>query len=88
MHILIFKDMIEKALGVNIDASSVTEQYEKENSTPINKKKTEFDPKNYLQARLGQGETTKSLTIRLLPFSPEGGSPFKKVFIHIFSLFF
>ena len=82
MHILIFKDMIEKALGVNIDASSVTEQYEKENSTPINKKKTEFDPKNYLQARLGQGETTKSLTIRLLPFSPEGGSPFKKVFIH------
>jgi hypothetical protein len=31
---------------------------------------------------LKPGEKSKSLTIRLLPFSPEGGSPFKKVFIH------
>lgn len=76
--------MGEKILSANIDANAVTEQYEKENSNSErnNKKKTEFDPKNYLQARLNQGETTKTLTIRLLPFSPEGGSPFKKVFIH------
>jgi hypothetical protein len=38
--------------------------------------------KNYLQARLASNEDTKTLTIRLLPFSPEGGSPFKKVFMH------
>lgn len=74
---------MDNILEKNIDVNSVTEQYEKEHAaTTAGKKKTEFDPKNYLQARLGQGETTKSLTIRLLPFSSEGGSPFKKVFIH------
>ena len=35
-----------------------------------------------MQARLASNEDTKTLTIRLLPFSPEGGSPFKKVFMH------
>ena len=76
--------MEEKFLSVNIDASSVTEQYEKEHAATgaTSKKKTEFNEKNYLQARLKPGEAKKSLTIRLLPFSPEGGSPFKKVFIH------
>jgi len=76
--------MAEKVLTSNIDASSVEEQYEKEHaaSASSNKKKTEFNKKNYLQARLSSDENKKSLTIRLLPFSPEGGSPFKKVFIH------
>jgi hypothetical protein len=76
--------MAEKILSANIDANAVTEQYEKEYTaaTTANKKKTEFNEKNYLQARLKQGEKTKTLTIRLLPFSPEGGSPFKKIFIH------
>ena len=76
--------MAEKILSANIDANAVTEQYEKEYTatTTTNKKKTEFNEKNYLQARLKQGEKTKTLTIRLLPFSPEGGSPFKKIFIH------
>ena len=72
-----------KNLSVNVDAAAVNEQYENEHKENVtSKKRTEFDPKNYLQARLNQGETTKTLTIRLLPFSPEGGSPFKKVFIH------
>lgn len=75
--------MAEKILTANIDADAVAEQYEKEHSTTTKtKKKTEFNEKNYLQARLKPGEKSKSLTIRLLPFSPEGGSPFKKVFIH------
>jgi len=70
-----------KNLSVNVDAAAVNEQYENEHKENVtSKKRTEFDPKNYLQARLNQGETTK--TLRLLPFSPEGGSPFKKVFIH------
>lgn len=75
--------MVEKVLSANIDASAVEEQYNKEfTANTKTKKKTEFSEKNYLQARLRPGETKKSLTIRLLPFSPEGGTPFKKVFIH------
>ena len=76
--------MAEKILSANIDANAVTEQYEREYTatTTTNKKKTKFNEKNYLQARLKPGEKNKTLTIRLLPFSPEGGSPFKKVFIH------
>ena len=67
-------------LNVNIDAAAVISQNEQETYVP--KKKTEFNVKNYLQARLGSDETTKKITIRLLPFSPEGGSPFKKVHMH------
>jgi hypothetical protein len=75
--------MAEKILTANIDADAVAEQYAREHATTTtSKKKTEFNEKNYLQARLKPGEKSKSLTIRLLPFSPEGGSPFKKVFIH------
>jgi hypothetical protein len=75
--------MSEKILTANIDADAVAEQYAREHATTTTtKKKTEFSEKNYLQARLKPGEKSKSLTIRLLPFSPEGGSPFKKVFIH------
>lgn len=68
-------------LKVNIDANAVIAQSEKENFVPV-KNKTVFNPKNYLNARLGTGELSKKLKIRLLPFSPDGGSPFQKVFIH------
>jgi len=73
--------MSEKPLSVNIDADAVIEQYEKEHVL-FAKTKTEFDKRNYLQARLLPGETSKTLTIRLLPFESDGGTPFKKVFIH------
>lgn len=72
--------MGNKNFSVNIDDDAVKNQYEQEQKQPV--KKTQFDTKNYLQARLGSNEDTKTLTIRLLPFSPEGGSPFKKVFMH------
>ena len=72
--------MSNKNFSVNIDDDAVKNQYEQEQRQPV--KKTQFDTKNYLQARLGSNEDTKTLTIRLLPFSPEGGSPFKKVFMH------
>lgn len=72
--------MGNKNFSVNIDDDAVRNQYEQEQKQPV--KKTQFDTKNYLQARLGSNEDTKTLTIRLLPFSPEGGSPFKKVFMH------
>ena len=56
--------MAEKVLTSNIDASSVEEQYEKEHAATgaANKKKTEFNKKNYLQARLSSDENKKSLT--------------------------
>lgn len=73
--------MENKNFSVNIDAEAVKAQYEQEQKTFI-PKKTQFNEKNYLQARLTNNETSKTLTIRLLPFSPEGGSPFKKVFMH------
>lgn len=73
--------MGETRFGVNIDANAVKEQYESEQAVPY-VKKTQFDTKNYLQARLLPNEESKTLTIRLLPFSPEGGSPFKKVSMH------
>ena len=73
--------MENKNFSVNIDADAVKAQYEEEQKT-FSPKKTQFNEKNYLQARLGDNETSKTLTIRLLPFSKEGGSPFKKVFMH------
>jgi len=73
--------MSNKNFSVNIDDDAVKNQYEQEQKQPI-AKKTQFDTKNYLQARLASNEDSKTLTIRLLPFSPEGGSPFKKVFMH------
>ena len=72
--------MDNKNFSVNIDDDAVKTQYEQEQKQP--QKKTTFDTKNYLQARLGANENSKTLTIRLLPFSPEGGSPFKKVYMH------
>lgn len=74
-------DSNNNVLGVNIDANSVISQNERETFVP-RRNKTEFNPKNYLNARLVNGETSKKLTIRLLPFSPEGGSPFFKVHLH------
>ena len=73
--------MDNKNFSVNIDVEAVNTQYEQEQRT-FTPKKTQFNEKNYLQARLTDKETSKTLTIRLLPFSPEGGSPFKKVFMH------
>ena len=41
-----------------------------------------FDPKNYLNTRLENGETSKTITIRLLPINKDGGFPFQKVYMH------
>lgn len=69
-----------KLYDVNIEAQALINKYESEKVAP--QKKTKFDTKNYLQARLGENENSKSLTIRLLPFSPEGGYVFQEVHMH------
>lgn len=66
--------------NVNINVDDIISQRENELSRPV---QTSFDVKNYLQARLGDKEDSKEMTIRLLPYNPEGGSPFKKVFMHM-----
>ena len=66
--------------NINISTTDVENQYNQEKV--VFKPKTSFDLKNYLNARLAQNETTKTLTIRLLPFEPDGGSPFHKVYMH------
>lgn len=72
--------MSDMHFNVNIDAEDVLMQYQRETAAPI--RKTQFDTKNYLNARLGKDETSKTLIIRLLPFSAEGGTPFQKVMMH------
>lgn len=66
--------------NVNIDTSSVEKLFETTAQTKSNQ--TVFDPKNYLDTRLADNETSKTLTIRLLPISKEGGLPFEKVHMH------
>ena len=73
--------MDNNIFSVNIDAEEVNKQYEQEQKT-FTPTKTQFNEKNYLQARLTDKETSKTLVIRLLPFSPNGGTPFKKVYMH------
>jgi hypothetical protein len=46
------------------------------------KKASAFDAKNYLNTRLSDGETEKSITIRLLPMDLNTGSPFVVVHTH------
>jgi hypothetical protein len=71
-------------LVINVDPETVIEQNQKEVVATAPKKRTEFNPKNYLDARLAPGEQRKEITIRLLPFSSEGNetSPFKKIYAH------
>lgn len=65
--------------NVNISVEDVISQRENETSKNF---KTTFNVNNYLQARLNDNEDSKEITIRLLPFTPEGGSPFHKVYMH------
>lgn len=46
------------------------------------KKTSAFDAKNYLNTRLSDGETEKTLTIRLLPMDLETGNPFVVIHTH------
>ena len=64
----------------NISIEDVLNQ--KEQETVKFKPKTVFNEKNYLQARLANGEKTKEMTIRLLPFNQQETIPFHKVHMH------
>ena len=74
--------MNEKRFSANISAEDVERQYAEEHTPQAKLKKTQFDTKNYLQARLGEKETSKSLTIRLLPITPDSTTAFQKIHMH------
>jgi hypothetical protein len=74
--------METKKFSANISAEDVERQYAQEHTTNEKPKKTQFDTKNYLQARLDEKETSKTLTIRLLPITPDSTTAFQKVHMH------
>lgn len=71
-------------LKANIGIDEILAQYDEVNSRNVSNKpkKVEYDKKHYLQAYLQKDELAKDLTIRLLPFSPEGGNPFHMIYVH------
>lgn len=72
-------------MGNLIDLPNITPEsiiIENENSTRNSSKASTFNEKNYLNVRLEEGQTEKTLTIRLLPMDLETGNPFVKVHTH------
>jgi len=63
----------------NITPESLVEEESKQNSTPQNSK---FSTQNYLNTRIEEGQTKKTVTIRLLPMDLKTGNPFVKVHMH------
>lgn len=67
--------------STNISADAVLEQLREQSENK--KTSVSFDKKNYLNTRLENGQTTKTLTIRLLPFNEKSTTPFFKVHTHM-----
>lgn len=72
--------------NTNIEMEDILSQLRAEQEKKLTSssftKKNDYNPKKYLQASLRKDEPSKQLIIRLLPFSPQGGSPFHKVHMH------
>lgn len=58
------------------------ESLENGSRTSVVKTENNFNPKNYLDTKLGAGEDKKVLVIRLLPIDLKTGNPFVKVHMH------
>lgn len=67
---------------INSNVSAILAQNEAETAPKMKlDNKTAFDPKNYLNVRLLPNETSRTVTVRLLPYFDEG-TPFHKVHFH------
>lgn len=67
----------------NITLDAIQTEYNSTASAVVGEKKVNgFNEKNYLNTRLGKGEKTKELTIRLLPMSATEPNPFIHVHFH------
>jgi len=74
-----------KFKSVNVDVKALKEQYEnskKPKETFQNGKKLSFDPKNYLDLKLKENETTKTVKVRFLPISATDGTVFFSIITH------
>lgn len=71
-------------MAANVNSDDVFAQNEIVNTEnkQIFKKKVNFSETNYLNVRLKKGENSKTLRIRLLPFSTDGGTPFHMIHMH------
>lgn len=69
-----------------VEYDEILDQYNKlqqsNNKEKSQQKKVTFDVKNYLNVRLGDKETEKELTIRLLPINSTSKTPFKTIKTH------
>ena len=76
----IISKMSEKiVLNVNTSVDAILRQREAIQANKGNqqfKKKVEFDEKNYLNLRLNKGETTRKVTVRILPVSADDPNTF------------
>lgn len=66
---------------INITPEDINRQYA-EVSNVNTVKEFVFDEANYLNTRLKPNEVSKKIKVRLLPFFPEGGSPFFQIHTH------
>ena len=69
-------------MGNVIDLPNITPESFLNNGSDERKPSNGFNSKNYLNVRLDEGETEKTLTIRLLPMDLKTGNPFVKVHVH------
>lgn len=54
----------------------------KNNSNQVEKKTTNFNPKDYLNTKLGKNEDEKTIRFRPLPIDQDSVLPYKRVFTH------
>jgi len=74
-----------KFAAVNVDAKALEEQnekFKKQKNDLQGTKKISFDPKNYLDLRLKEHETSKTVKVRLLPISATDGTVFFDIITH------
>ena len=69
-------------MGQEIKLPNVNPEAIKDTNNSQKVSEVKFDTKNYLNTRIDEGETEKTITIRLLPMNLETGSPFVKVHYH------
>lgn len=67
--------------NVNVSPDTIWAQKDEIDAKKVYKK-VNFSEKNYFDDRLKDTETTRTAIVRLLPFSPEGGSPFHLIHSH------
>lgn len=69
----------------NVDSNALEEQNEnlkRPKNDFSGSKKLAFDPKNYLDLKLNDNETSKTVKVRFLPFSSEERSVFFSIYTH------